>query len=276
MLWTAGAWSSNLLPRYFTLIGISTKLTTAYHLWFLVIVYIPNFHGCLFHMLEQTSPKLRWISIQHTAHKELSLRILWVNWRGGFVLLESRWTLKLGKLTLSSHVVHFTIFAFRRRKYFWMSGGQLMMKTGKKMRVQCWMIIGDLMLITLKIFFYNIYSNRDFLDTLTSAKGACVALCIDNNDLHMTFCWAYSVSLPCSLICTLAPLGRKWCYWATNKLCSLQKSCDCSVISNLGYLGAYCQNSENHEHLKIFRNVDCVLTNHNKVQDTRANLKTTN
>ena len=27
-------------------------------------------------------------------------------------------------------------------------------------------------------------------------------------------------------------------------------------------------NSENHEHLKNFRNVDCVVTNHNKVQDT--------
>ena len=35
-------------------------------------------------------------------------------------------------------------------------------------------------------------------------------------------------------------------------------------------------NSENREHLKIFRNVDCVLANHSKVQDTRANLKTTN
>ena len=34
-------------------------------------------------------------------------------------------------------------------------------------------------------------------------------------------------------------------------------------------------NSENREHLKILRNVDCVLENHNKVQDTRANLKTT-
>ena len=35
-------------------------------------------------------------------------------------------------------------------------------------------------------------------------------------------------------------------------------------------------NSENREHLKIFRNVDCVLANHNKVQDRQANLKTTN
>ena len=34
--------------------------------------------------------------------------------------------------------------------------------------------------------------------------------------------------------------------------------------------------SENREHLKIFRNVDCVLANYNKVQDTKANLKTTN
>ena len=32
-------------------------------------------------------------------------------------------------------------------------------------------------------------------------------------------------------------------------------------------------NSENREHLKNFRSVDCVLANHNKVQDTRANLK---
>ena len=35
-------------------------------------------------------------------------------------------------------------------------------------------------------------------------------------------------------------------------------------------------NSENREHLKNFRNVDCVLANHNKVQDTQANLKTAN
>ena len=35
-------------------------------------------------------------------------------------------------------------------------------------------------------------------------------------------------------------------------------------------------NSENREHLKNFRNVDCVLANHNKVQDTQVNLKTTN
>ena len=35
-------------------------------------------------------------------------------------------------------------------------------------------------------------------------------------------------------------------------------------------------NSENCEHLKNVGNVDCVLANHNKVQDTQANLKTTN
>ena len=34
--------------------------------------------------------------------------------------------------------------------------------------------------------------------------------------------------------------------------------------------------SGNHEHLKHFRTVDCVLANYNKVQDTQANLKTTN
>ena len=34
--------------------------------------------------------------------------------------------------------------------------------------------------------------------------------------------------------------------------------------------------SGNHEHLKNFRTVDCVLANYNKVQDTQANLKTTN
>ena len=32
-------------------------------------------------------------------------------------------------------------------------------------------------------------------------------------------------------------------------------------------------NSENREHPKNFKNVDCVVTNHNKVQDTRANQK---
>ena len=35
-------------------------------------------------------------------------------------------------------------------------------------------------------------------------------------------------------------------------------------------------NSDNREHLKNFRRVDCVLANHNKVKDTQANLKTTN
>ena len=35
-------------------------------------------------------------------------------------------------------------------------------------------------------------------------------------------------------------------------------------------------NSKNREHLKNFRNVDCVMANHNKVQDKQANLKTTN
>lgn len=35
-------------------------------------------------------------------------------------------------------------------------------------------------------------------------------------------------------------------------------------------------NSENCEHLKIFRKVDCVLSNHNEVQHTQANLKTKN
>ena len=35
-------------------------------------------------------------------------------------------------------------------------------------------------------------------------------------------------------------------------------------------------NSENREHLKNFRNVDCVQANHNKVKDTQANLKTPN
>ena len=32
----------------------------------------------------------------------------------------------------------------------------------------------------------------------------------------------------------------------------------------------------NCEYLENSRNVDCVLANHNKVQDTQANLKTTN
>ena len=35
-------------------------------------------------------------------------------------------------------------------------------------------------------------------------------------------------------------------------------------------------NSKNRERLKNFRNVDCVMANHNKVQDKQANLKTTN
>ena len=35
-------------------------------------------------------------------------------------------------------------------------------------------------------------------------------------------------------------------------------------------------NSENHEHLKCFRSVNCVVTCHIKAQDMQANLKTTN
>ena len=38
----------------------------------------------------------------------------------------------------------------------------------------------------------------------------------------------------------------------------------------------FLSNLENCEHLKDFRNVDCVLVSHIKVQDTQANLKTTN
>ena len=44
----------------------------------------------------------------------------------------------------------------------------------------------------------------------------------------------------------------------------------CTCISSL------LSNSENREHLKYFRNVDCLVPNQNKVQDTQANLKTTN
>ena len=35
-------------------------------------------------------------------------------------------------------------------------------------------------------------------------------------------------------------------------------------------------NSENREHLENFRNIDCVLANHSKVQDTQADLKAKN
>ena len=38
----------------------------------------------------------------------------------------------------------------------------------------------------------------------------------------------------------------------------------------------YLSNSENHEDVKNSRNVDCVVTRHNEVQDMQANLKTTN
>ena len=48
------------------------------------------------------------------------------------------------------------------------------------------------------------------------------------------------------------------------------------MISWLYHIIILLSNSENREHLKNFRNVDCVLANHNKVQDTQANLKTTN
>ena len=38
-------------------------------------------------------------------------------------------------------------------------------------------------------------------------------------------------------------------------------------IEMLQVLQLLLSNSENREHLKNFRNVDCVLANHNKVQD---------
>ena len=38
----------------------------------------------------------------------------------------------------------------------------------------------------------------------------------------------------------------------------------------------YCQTQKQRDHLKDFRNVDCVLANYNNVQDTQGNLKTTN
>ena len=46
------------------------------------------------------------------------------------------------------------------------------------------------------------------------------------------------------------------------------------VLLSYGLLSVLLlSNSENHKHLKNFRNVDCVLANYNKVQDTQANHK---
>ena len=49
----------------------------------------------------------------------------------------------------------------------------------------------------------------------------------------------------------------------------------CEIIL-LSLVRLFMSNSENRKHLKNFRNVDWVLANCNKVQDTQANLKTTN
>ena len=43
------------------------------------------------------------------------------------------------------------------------------------------------------------------------------------------------------------------------------------IIAILGVI--LLSNSENRERLKNFRNFDCELANHNKVQDTQANRK---
>ena len=43
----------------------------------------------------------------------------------------------------------------------------------------------------------------------------------------------------------------------------------------LFYMASYCQTQKT-VNTKIFRNVDCVSINYNKVQDTQANLKATN
>ena len=46
------------------------------------------------------------------------------------------------------------------------------------------------------------------------------------------------------------------------------------VLLSYGLLSVLLlSNSENHKHLKNFRNVDCVLANYNKVQDTQENYK---
>ena len=44
----------------------------------------------------------------------------------------------------------------------------------------------------------------------------------------------------------------------------------------MNFLRRLLSKLENREHLNNFRNVDGVLTNHNKVQDSYAKLKTTN
>ena len=44
-----------------------------------------------------------------------------------------------------------------------------------------------------------------------------------------------------------------------------------NILLLLFLLFLLLSNSENHECLKIFSNIDCVMTNHNKVQEVRAN-----
>ena len=44
-----------------------------------------------------------------------------------------------------------------------------------------------------------------------------------------------------------------------------------NILLLLFLLLVLLSNSENHECLKIFSNIDCVVTNHNKVQEVRAN-----
>ena len=58
------------------------------------------------------------------------------------------------------------------------------------------------------------------------------------------------------------------CSWVFGKLVSL-------MVFRSSFL-LLLSNSQNREHLKNFRNVDCVLANHSKVQHRQANLKTTN
>ena len=61
------------------------------------------------------------------------------------------------------------------------------------------------------------------------------------------------------------PSGRKSCGVNTTVLSSLKKH----MSSRVRIIG-------DREHLKTFMDVDYVLANLNKVQDTQANLKTTN
>ena len=72
----------------------------------------------------------------------------------------------------------------------------------------------------------------------------------------------------CHVICSLS----KKLNWSSDQL-NIKKG---QFFKTQNWMLYLLSNSEKRENLKNFRNIDCVLANYIKVQDTQANLTATN